>query len=69
VSDEISRSLGRVEGKLDSLIETIKVRNERDDDRSDSLEKRVGKVEAKQHWYSGAAATLGALFGLYMGKH
>lgn len=65
MSDEISRSLGRVEGKLDSLIETMKGR----DDRADDLDRRVGKVENRLHWYSGAAAALGSLFGLYIGKH
>jgi len=36
--------------------------------RMDEHEKRIGRVENRQHWYSGAGAVLGALAG-YFGVH
>lgn len=56
MSDEIQRSLGRVEGKLDSVIEKL-----------DPIDRRLSKVEAKQHWFAGAGAAIGALIGLLVG--
>lgn len=67
--NELARSLGRVEGKLDSLVDLVKTGGQQQDTRHDALAKRVGRIESKQHWYSGAAATAGALFGLFMGRH
>ena len=64
MSDEIQRSLGRIESSIESLKEMVRVGN----DDHDKLERRVSKVEARQHWYSGVAATLGAFVGLFIGK-
>ena len=52
---EIHRSIGRVEGKLDALIASVKASN----DNHDGLETRVRKVEHKQYWFSGAASVIG----------
>lgn len=57
---DVRQDLGRVEGKLDAFITQMKVQ----DDRTTTLTARVDKVENRQHWYSGAAAMVGLLFGL-----
>ena len=54
---EIQRSLGRVEGKLDTLIAQQTVQ----DDRATELEIRMRKVESKQHLYAGVAAAVGSI--------
>lgn len=65
MADEIHRSLGRIEGKVESIgdnVEEIK----RD---LESFERRLRKLEAKQHWYSGVGAGLGMIAGLFFGRH
>lgn len=61
---ELQRSVGRVEGKLDTFILQMATA----DDRVTDLEVRTRKVENRQHWYSGAGAILGALLGA-LGVH
>lgn len=56
---ELQRSVGRVEGKLDAFIKQMATA----DDRATDLEVRTRKVEARQHWYSGAGAIVGLLLG------
>jgi hypothetical protein len=56
---ELQRSVGRVEGKLDTFIAQMA----QQDDRTTDLEVRTRKVENRQHWYSGAAAVIGTLLG------
>lgn len=63
--NELHRSLGRVEGKLDSLIESFGGQ----DKRHEELDRRVGRVEQRQHWYSGAATIIGAIIGIKIGGH
>jgi hypothetical protein len=48
---ELQRDLGRVEGKLDSILELLKGSATQ----HASLEARVRKVENKQYYLSGAA--------------
>lgn len=45
MSDDLQRSLGRVESKVDILLE-----------RTGAYEKRIGAIEKKVWWSSGAAA-------------
>jgi hypothetical protein len=56
---EMHRAIGRMEGKLDHVLEERKAERERLLD----IEGRTRKVENRQHWYSGAGAILGALLG------
>lgn len=58
---EIHRSVGRIEGKLDTLMDDLSGR----DERTGRLEGRVRTVENRQHWYSGAGAVLGAVLGAF----
>ena len=46
---DIHRSLGRVEGKLDALLDAMT-----------PLEKRVGSLERSRAWVMGGAAAIGA---------
>lgn len=64
---ELQRSLGRVEGKLDALIDATTAHETRREERFNGVEQRIRKVEARQHWYSGAAAAIGALLGVVGG--
>jgi hypothetical protein len=50
---EVIERLARIETKLDEMIGA----------RSDH-ETRIRKLEFKSHWLSGAAAVVGALFGI-----
>jgi hypothetical protein len=49
---EIQRALGRVEAKVDQLLEQDR-----------GFEQRLAKVEHKVTWFSGAAAVIGTLVG------
>ena len=53
--EEILRGLGRLEGKMDSLMSSIKEIN-RDVAKHDS---RIRSLESRQSWVIGAAAVLG----------
>lgn len=56
---EIQRSLGRVEGKLDTAL----TRMDQHGERMDKLEDRQRSVERRQWWMTGAWAAIGALLG------
>lgn len=62
---ELHRSMGRIEGKLDTFIAQMKTQ----DDRTTDLEVRTRKVENRQHWYSGVGAAAGMLLGVLTGGH
>lgn len=53
MSDEVQRSLGRIEGKLDGLLEKI-----------DTHETRISALEAWKAWTFGAAAAAGVIVGV-----
>ncbi len=59
VANEWQRALGRIDGKIDTIIEQMK----RQDDRVTDLEVRTRKVENQQYWFSGAGGALGVIFG------
>lgn len=65
---EIQRALGRVEGKLDSLLERMDGHEKVTGERIGKVETAVDKVQARVHWYSGVAAAAGALLG-FGGSH
>lgn len=56
---ELHRSVGRIEGKIDTFIAQMKVQ----DDRTVALDERTRKVEGRQYWYSGVSTVLGMIFG------
>jgi hypothetical protein len=65
MSDEVQRSLGKIEGKLDQVLLTIAA----DTRRVDGHDKRLIKLERWQAWTLGAAASAGvcaaAVFKIY----
>ena len=61
---ELQRSVGRVEGKLDTFIAQMAAH----DIRTTDLEVRTRKVESRQHWYAGAGWMLGMIAGA-LGMH
>lgn len=56
---EIQRSLGRIEGKLDSALSRMDAKDTQDMER----DKRIASVERRQWWLSGVAAVIGGLLG------
>lgn len=55
------RDFGRLEGKVDSIIDRLEA--------LERLEQRVGRNERKIHWWSGAIAGVGALLGYSVRSH
>jgi hypothetical protein len=71
MTDELHRAVGRVEGKLDGLagkVDDIAATLAARDGRDTHVDKRLGAVEKKQAWYSGAAAAVGAIVAVLV-KH
>lgn len=49
----VARALGRIEGKLDDVLES-----------REDQEKRIRALEGKSAWMAGAAAAVGAVAGI-----
>lgn len=58
MSDELQRAMGRVEAKVDLLIE-----------RTGAYDKRISAVEKRVWWASGASAVLAFIATHLLGKH
>lgn len=58
MSDELQRSLGKIEAKVDILLE-----------RSSSQDKRISAVEKKVWWSTGVGAVLAFIGSNLLGKH
>lgn len=58
MSDELQRAMGRVEAKVDILL-----------DRTGAYDKRISAVEKKVWWSSGASAVIAFLATNFIGKH
>jgi hypothetical protein len=61
---DIQRSVGRIEGTVTANAGTMAAQGVRITDN----EGRICQLENRQHWYSGAAAMLGAIAGAF-GSH
>lgn len=57
---DVRADVARMEGKLDTFLRQMQTQ----DERTTSLTERLGKVESRQHWYSGFGAALGVIFGI-----
>lgn len=58
MSDDIQRSLGQIEAKVDILLS-----------RTDAYDKRISAVEKKVWYASGASAVLAYIATNFIGKH
>ena len=58
MSDEMERSMGRVEGKLDALINSFNTHTELNEKRHSKIAERVGTVEKKVWWLTGIGAAI-----------
>lgn len=61
MADNVQTRLGRIEGKLDTFIEQMRVQ----DSRTTDIEVRTRKVENRQHWYSVTGGLIGVLVGKF----
>lgn len=65
MTDDLNRSLGRVEGKIDQLLDELSRHFEDDKGKFQKIDTRLSTVE-KNVWYgSGVAATVAALAGYF----
>ena len=62
---ELHRTVGRIEGKLDTFIAQMGTQ----DTRTTDLEVRTRKLEGRQHWYTGVAAAVGAFIAYFTKAH
>jgi len=61
---DVMRSLGNIEGKLDGIDTYIKDSKKKDDDQ----DTRLTKIENRQHWIAGAYAFLiSSVYGFFNG--
>jgi len=64
--DEINRSIGRLEGKMDQLTSTVVAQMKTQDDRTTAHDGRIRTVENRQHWYAGVGYALGSVMGILL---
>jgi hypothetical protein len=62
---EIHQTVGRLEGKLDALLDEFRSSREELINKDISLSSRLGKVERRQAWLAGASAVLGAALSFF----
>jgi hypothetical protein len=62
--DEISVMIGRMDGKLDTLLETMAAHVIQDTDRFKEVNQKIDKVSSKQNWMLGAATGISTVIGL-----
>lgn len=60
MADDVQRTLGRIESKVDSLLE----KQDEHKARLDNHGQRIGKIERWQSWTLGACAAIGVVAGL-----
>lgn len=72
MTEEESRALGNIEGKLDRLIASITRHFDDDRDAFSKINDRLGKVERKTYLLSSTGAIIGSVAGYFahtlMGK-
>lgn len=59
--DDLLLAIGRLEGKVDSILATMRQHGEE----LDRLDSRVRKLEQSRSWMLGAAGVVGALASLF----
>lgn len=64
MNEEILLALGRLEGKVDSMMTSLRVQEQE----LKVLEKRIRELENNRAWMLGAAAVISAIAGLIVKK-
>ena len=64
MNEEILLALGRLEGKVDSMMTSLRVQEQE----LKVLEKRIRELENNRAWMLGAAAVISTLAGLIVKK-
>lgn len=64
MNEEILLALGRLEGKVDSMMTSLRVQEQE----LKVLEKRIRDLENSRAWMLGAAAVISAIAGLIVKK-
>ena len=71
--NQVSYALGQLKASVDSLTASVQTSVEQQHSVNDKMERRLSKVESKQHWYAGAGTTLGSVVGIFVtyiwGRH
>ncbi len=62
--DDLLLAIGRLEGKVDSILATMKNHSES----LDQLDHRVRRLEQSKSWMLGAAAVIGAAASFFFNK-
>ena len=61
----ILRQQAETLGGIKSTVDAVKDNQDKDQTKADGLERRLRKVESRQHWVSGAWAAVSALVTLW----
>ena len=69
MSDEVQRSLGRIEGKLDKLDDMLAAHLADDTQRFNRVNDRIGRVERKAYAASGVIAIVSAYVTAKLSGH
>ena len=62
--DEVSAAIGRMEGKLDVLIDQMAAHVVQDTQRFEGVDKKIDKLSSKQNWMLGGATGISTAIGL-----
>lgn len=69
MSDEIQRSLGRIEGKIDGLEQAIKQHFEDDKVNFGNIRKDIGNIQKKTWFGAGTVAAAASMVTLWLKGH
>lgn len=69
IDNEVQRSLGRVEGKVDQILSAINQHFEDDKINFSEIKERLNSAEKKIWLGQGGAAILGSLFAIIFRNH
>ena len=69
MSDEVQRSLGRIEGKLDSLADAMTAHFDKDEMEFGAIKRDINKINKKMFFGSGAIAAITSMVTLWIKGH
>lgn len=63
---EVQRDLGRVEGKLDTVLDVLKTYHKTNETRVNEIDARLQKTQQRQAWLSGFSSLVGFCGGWFL---